>query len=194
VRDPDQGFTRTYTRYYPRVLAYARRRVAPDQALEATDETFLIAWRRRDELPAALLPWLLVTARNVLSQQWRAGQRQDAIAAELTRQAGASAYPGADAFVLERVAVLSALARLTEADREALMLTSWDGLSNRQAAVVLECSTAAFGVRLHRARRRLAAALEEFDDEHEDQRTAPRPTEPRRTERLAQPRIAPDHT
>jgi RNA polymerase sigma-70 factor (ECF subfamily) len=40
------------------------------------------------------------------------------------------------------------------------MLTSWDGLDNGRAAAVLGCSPGTFAVRLHRARKRLAAALD----------------------------------
>jgi RNA polymerase sigma-70 factor (ECF subfamily) len=48
---------------------------------------------------------------------------------------------------------------LGERDREALMLVAWDGLDHRDAATVMGCSTSAFTVRLHRARRRLAGLL-----------------------------------
>ena len=50
-----------------------------------------------------------------------------------------------------------------ERDREALLLVAWDGLSNSDAAKVLGCTTAGFAVRLHRARVRLAQALDEAD-------------------------------
>ena len=39
------------------------------------------------------------------------------------------------------------------------MLVAWEGLAPAEAAVVVDCSPEAFRVRLHRARRRLAAAL-----------------------------------
>jgi RNA polymerase sigma-70 factor (ECF subfamily) len=53
---------------------------------------------------------------------------------------------------------------LSPRDREAVLLLGWDGLSNRQAAKVLGCSVATFAVRLHRARTRLAAALDSDRD------------------------------
>jgi RNA polymerase sigma-70 factor, ECF subfamily len=52
-----------------------------------------------------------------------------------------------------------ALADLPERDREALMLVAWHGLSGARAARAAGCTRAAFGVRLHRARRRLVARL-----------------------------------
>jgi DNA-directed RNA polymerase specialized sigma24 family protein len=59
--------------------------------------------------------------------------------------------------------VLQALASLSATDRDALMLTVWDGLSASDAGRVLGCSTTAFAVRLHRARRRLRDALLRID-------------------------------
>ena len=54
----------------------------------------------------------------------------------------------------------AALGRLSENDREALMLVAWHGLSTARAARAAGCTRTAFGVRLHRARRRLAAQLD----------------------------------
>ena len=44
------------------------------------------------------------------------------------------------------------------------MLVAWDGLEPAAAAAVLGCTKASFGMRLHRARRRFAAALERAGD------------------------------
>lgn len=57
--------------------------------------------------------------------------------------------------VAARMALDDALTQLSEGDREALLLVVWDGLDNRKAAVVMNCSPATFALRLHRARRRL---------------------------------------
>jgi predicted DNA-binding protein (UPF0251 family) len=56
-----------------------------------------------------------------------------------------------------------ALATLSTEDREALMLIAWEGLDHRRAAVVMGCSARAFSMRLHRARRRLTAAMAAVD-------------------------------
>jgi RNA polymerase sigma-70 factor (ECF subfamily) len=54
-----------------------------------------------------------------------------------------------------------ALATLKPIDREALLLTAWEDLSIDRAARAAGCTQATFHVRLHRARKRLAKALEE---------------------------------
>jgi len=56
---------------------------------------------------------------------------------------------------------LTALSRLREPDREALLLVAWDGLDASGAATVLGTSPATFMVRLHRARRRLEKELQD---------------------------------
>lgn len=52
-----------------------------------------------------------------------------------------------------------ALAGLTEAEREVLLLVAWEGLSPRDAAEVLGLTPVAARSRLHRARTRAQAAL-----------------------------------
>lgn len=61
--------------------------------------------------------------------------------------------------VAERAAVVAALERLAEGDREALRLVAWEGLEASRAAHAAGCSPRTFAVRLHRARRRLMKEL-----------------------------------
>jgi RNA polymerase sigma factor (sigma-70 family) len=156
-------FEGLFREHYPLVRAYALRRAAPDAAQDVVADTFLVAWRRLEDVPVDPLPWLYATARRVLANQRRTASRSAALA-ERIAGAGPGASPGDAA---ERVAdaelLRLALARLSERSREALMLVGWDGLSGARAARAAGCSTAAFAVRLHRARARLAdelAALE----------------------------------
>ncbi|GAA1773384.1 hypothetical protein GCM10009734_97960 [Nonomuraea bangladeshensis] len=63
--------------------------------------------------------------------------------------------------VAARQEALAALRSLSEADRELLLLMSWEGLDLRQAAAVVGCSRPTAAMRLHRARRRLRYLLSE---------------------------------
>ena len=63
----------------------------------------------------------------------------------------------------ERDAALRAFTGLSEPDREALRLVAWERLSLADAARVAGVSRPAFAMRVHRARRRLAARLREQD-------------------------------
>lgn len=169
--DPDAvRFTELWELYSRRVFAYACRHVGPEEAQEIVSETFLVAWRRLVDVPGHPLPWLLVVARNTVSNHRRSSYRGALLAEELTRleQTAASAQ-GVDVTVTDRAQALARLARLSSKDREALLLVSWDGLTPAEAAQVSGCSVTAFQVRLHRARRRLQS----------DDPTAARPAAPR---------------
>ncbi len=168
-------FTVLYESCYYRVLAYALRRVSAEEARDVAAEVFLVAWRRLDDVPAAHgLPWLLAVAHKTLSQQRRAAGRRTALQDEIARTQVRSAVEAdeLEAAVVERLSVLNALAHLSEADREALMLTTWDGLSTREAGIATGRSAAAFAVQLHRARRRFASALTAADTNPKTARSA----------------------
>ena len=66
-----------------------------------------------------------------------------------------------------------AIAQLTGSQQEALLLIAWDGLSEREAALALGCSRAAFAARLHRARARVRAAMAPPDGGRERALTQP---------------------
>jgi RNA polymerase sigma-70 factor (ECF subfamily) len=136
------------------------RRCDPETADDVVADVFLVAWRRRAELPQEPLPWLLGTARRVLANHARGQTRrvrlQDRLAAEPTAaQAAMSPAESRQAARLE-----DALASLSESDRELLLLMAWEGLELRQAAAVLGVRPNTLAVRFHRARRRLSDALE----------------------------------
>lgn len=163
--DDHRSFETHFRGYAARVHAFALRRADADTAQDVTAETFLIAWRRRAQMPAEPLPWLYGIARGVLANHRRASHRRLALAVRI-----AAVPTVADGAVGGGHEILEALSRLRERDREALLLTGWEGLSSGEAATVLGCSPATFAVRLHRARRRLARVLAEADAEPEGAR------------------------
>jgi RNA polymerase sigma-70 factor, ECF subfamily len=138
------------------VLAYALRRTSREDAADVVAETFLVAWRRLDDVDErSALPWLYAVARRVLLSQQRATRRQEAIA-----QRVAAGLPEAPEPPPGSPRVLEALAALPEAEREVLLLAAWEELSSSEAARVLGCSATAYRIRLHRARRRLRERLD----------------------------------
>jgi DNA-directed RNA polymerase specialized sigma24 family protein len=146
--------TELFERYADRVYAYAARHVELAAAQDIASETFLLAWRRIDDVPDDALPWLLVVARNTIANSRRAHARRPAqISLDAAISLAGSA--GADEIVLER---------------QHLLLSAWDGLTSKQAAHVLGCSVRAFDVRLHRARNRLH---HEIDDGNTPQHSRP---------------------
>jgi RNA polymerase sigma factor (sigma-70 family) len=155
-----ERFTALWDAYAARVHSYSCRHVDHHTAQEVVSETFLVVWRRIAEVPERPLPWLLVVARNTISNNHRTIRRHDALAEKMGRvERTASSTPGTDVTVTDRAELLEALAALTDTEREALLLTAWDGLTATEAARVTGCSVPTMHVRLFRARRRLHTGL-----------------------------------
>jgi RNA polymerase sigma factor (sigma-70 family) len=140
-----------------RIAAYAIRRTnSVEDAADVVADTFSIAWRRLDEVPAGenALPWLYTTARNVIANQRRGLRRHSALIERLGNQM-TSAMVFDDALDEESLSARRLLLSLPDPDREVLMLSSWEGLDAREIGHVLGCSTVAARLRLHRARARM---------------------------------------
>jgi RNA polymerase sigma-70 factor, ECF subfamily len=141
------------------VLGYALRRAGEDAAREAVAETFTVAWRRIDDVPADPLPWLLGVCRRVLANGRRGEGRRRALRARLEGLPAETAPDPAER-AGEAEALRAAFATLSPEDRDTLALVAWEGLTPARAAAVAGCSARAFSQRLSRARARLARALE----------------------------------
>lgn len=156
-------FRRLYREQGRAILAYALRRVEdPEDAADVVAETFLVAWRRFGEVPidGGSRLWLYAVARRVIANLNRSERRRtrlgERLAESLRTELATRAAPGGEA-----AEVLRAMGGLGDEDRELLLLVSWEGLSPGQAATVLGISSLAARSRLHRARRRLRALLED---------------------------------
>jgi RNA polymerase sigma-70 factor, ECF subfamily len=144
------------------IRRYSRSRLASlDEAEDVTQQTFLVAFRKLDELKDDhALPWLYGIARRTTLSHRRAQERQQRISMKMRLERVA---PVQDAAALPLV--FRALASLRELEQEVLLLHAVDGLSSSEAAAVLDCSPAAYRVRLHRARRKLRSRLTELEPE-----------------------------
>jgi RNA polymerase sigma factor (sigma-70 family) len=156
---PRERFEALFLAHYRAVHRYALRRADPELAEEIANETFMVCWRRLDVVPDPALPWLYAVAGKCLANRRRAARRRDRTVARLSAQPAAGARDPAERFA-ERDAILRAFVTLGERDREALRLVAWEGLSLTDAARAAGVSRAAFAMRVHRARRRLAASLD----------------------------------
>jgi RNA polymerase sigma-70 factor, ECF subfamily len=148
-------FSQMYEDQYDHVHAYAARRVGREAADEIAADTFLVAWRRFDELPSQPLPWLYGVARNVVLQHRTAAARQELMRQGLKSEPNLTPTDGDDSVLWDAWHLLS------DRDREVLALVAWEELSVNDAARVLKCSPTTFSVRLHRARRRLKRRLQQ---------------------------------
>jgi len=154
--DRVERFRELYDATYPRIMAYAHRRVrSREDALDAVSETFLVVWRRLDDIPPdrRTVPWVYGVARRVLANQYRSRDRKAKM--EHRMMDDQSSGPGERSFDV----VHEALDALRVDDREILTLAAWDDLDNSEIAQVVGTSEENVAVRLHRARKRLALEL-----------------------------------
>lgn len=158
----DASFRALYDENYERIVAYVLRRAAnAEDAADAVSETFLTAWRRSDVLPAGVeaTMWLYATARRVLSNQQRSGERRRRLLDRIRQQPA----PGF-ASLTETGVVADAFLRLRSDDQEILGLIAWEGLTHRQLGAVLGCSENAAKLRAARARRRFTSEISKVKD------------------------------
>lgn len=149
-----QEFERFVDEHQLAVWRYALRRAEPADVEDVVAETFAVAWRRWQQAHAGGLPWLYRTAAFVLANRNRGRTRQSrlfALLAALPTDRGEGDLEAVE----QRLAVAELLRQLSASERELVALLYWEGLSVREAAAVLGCTTAAAYVRLHRLRARL---------------------------------------
>ena len=163
--DAESAFRELFEAAYDDLLCFVERRTHLAAADDVVAETFLIAWRRLDDVPDSLdeaRAWLFTVAHNLLRNRQRSDQRQRSLALRILREPGPE---GAEAdSVTARVDLTRAWQRLSPADQEVLTLTAFEDLTGPQAAHVLGISRTAFSLRLLRARRRLRQHLRHQPD------------------------------
>jgi RNA polymerase sigma factor (sigma-70 family) len=157
-------FESLYGEYRLLVLAYCARRTSASDAADVCAETFLVAWRRLDEVPEPprTLPYLYGIAGNVLSNQLRTSRRRHRLAVKL---AGLGVTPPEDPMTVVvqnsvDAQVVAAVRRLKPLDREIVMLAAWEDLPREAIAEMLGLTKSAVDQRIHRSYRRMARMLE----------------------------------
>lgn len=157
-RDPD-WFEALYRSHYREVLHYASRRVSAAEADDVEAEVFTTAWRRRTEVADIGRAWLLRTASNHILHVHRGTGRRARLQNRLANSADAEAGDGFGSDDSTDPALAAAMRDLSPSDQELLRLVAWEQLTPAELAAVMGCSIPTVRVRLHRARRRLAARI-----------------------------------
>ena len=166
------AFAAIYDHYFPRIYAYIRYRVrdgaSADDVTAAVFERVLRNLGKYDPDQAPFAVWLFAIARNAAGDHLRAQQRRRWLPLDLVRE-WASPAPLPDEVVIggeARDALLAALTRLSERERDVLALKFAGQLTNRRIAALTGLSESNVGVILYRAIGRLRAALtpQENDD------------------------------
>ena len=149
-------FRTMYEDHGAAIRAYLSRRVDHDHVDDLAANTFMIAWR---SLPGEIddpLPWLYAVARNEVRSHRRGAARRHRLTEKL------KAFTPRDAAVeppSEPPALGPAFARLTDKEREAMLLVAVEGLDHAEAGRLAGCTPETFTVRVSRARKKLRLAL-----------------------------------
>lgn len=170
TNESERRYLRLFERYHRQVYAFCRRRSDAQTAADGLAETFLVTWRRINEVPDgdAGLGWLYGVARRVLANEFRRTRRSRRLVARLRADKSAS-NPTPEVVVVrqerDRV-MLAALAELRPQDQEVLRLAWWEELPHAEIANIMGCSQNAATHRIHRAARRVAKEYQRLDHGH----------------------------
>ena len=89
---PQERFTDLWHEQAPHVLAFPRRHVGTEAANDVVAETFLVAWRRWNDVTDPPIAWLLVAARKVIQNRARSTRRHRALEERVALLDGVAAY------------------------------------------------------------------------------------------------------
>jgi RNA polymerase sigma factor (sigma-70 family) len=166
--DP-RAFDALVRRFRPRIYALALHLCgSASDADDITQDAFVQAYRHIAEFEGRshFFTWLYrITVNRALNVE-RQRVRRGSLPLDDVRVEAALKYdaPGDPRLALELretyAALLTALDALSPALKSAVVLTSLQGLSYEEAAVVLGTSEGAIAVRIHEARKQLKATLE----------------------------------
>jgi len=151
----------------PRVLRYAIARTGDASLGEDVAQESLAAlvrhWRRNGP-PASAEAFVFAVARRRAVRAVVRRRLWVPIEQIFDNHDGAPTPEGRAVARAEHERVRAALARIPRRDREALLLLSVAELGTAESATTLGLSVSAFKMRVHRARKRLAAELEDGHD------------------------------
>lgn len=163
-----EAFGALYDRHRNRVFRHAYRLCGNHHdAEDIMAASFLELWRRRKHVrivEGSILPWLLVTTTNTARNRARAALRYQRLLNALPRTAE-SADPAGDPYRRYQDQLDQNLARalgtLKAEDLHLVSLIVFEEHTIAAAAAVLNLTPGAAKSRMHRARQRLRAALDE---------------------------------
>jgi RNA polymerase sigma-70 factor (ECF subfamily) len=161
----ERAFADLYRQFSGRTLRYLQGLIGAAAADDVQQEVWLSVYRKVASLanPRGVRTWLYQTTRNraidFLRKQRRqaelikaAGEEAAAVAAHTTGQA----LPAPGSPDLE-----AAMARLSPAHRDVLILRYWEEMSYAEIALVVGCSVGTVRSRIHHAKQNVRTALEE---------------------------------
>ena len=159
-------YTRLVNEHSRSIYRYVMRRLSDRSSCEdVVSETFLIAWRRRDQLPSRdrELAWLYAIAFRVISNQRRSRDRRNRLTVRMALERDGNDIETNDDS-LEIESIMNVVKYLRSDERVLLEHVYWERLTYREIAGILGASENAVGIRINRAKRKLKLLLDENSD------------------------------
>jgi RNA polymerase sigma factor (sigma-70 family) len=166
-RDPEM-FTAVYDRYIHDVYRYVGSRLGAQAADDIAAETFLVAFGQRDRFDpgrGSLRPWLFGIATNLVARHRRKEARR------YTALARIGAEPPPDGHENRVISALTAkrlqpqlaraLTRLSQGERDVILLVALSELSHEEVSEALGISYGTVCSRLSRARKKLRNMIDQ---------------------------------
>lgn len=166
VNDDDSAFNELYNYYFPRVYNYVHYRVADLHVCDdLTSQIFEKLFSRLNYYQsgkATFSTWLFSIAHHTIVDYYRSQARTHVTSVEITAELIHSEQDPSDivAFNETQQHLLTALASLTQRERDIIALKFWSGSSNRDIAALTGITESNTAVILFRAMRRLRVILE----------------------------------
>ncbi|WP_250564384.1 RNA polymerase sigma factor [Sphaerisporangium fuscum] len=172
-RHRPESFAALYDRYFGDIYRYVAARVGPQAADDLASETFLVAFRKREDFDpdrGAVRQWLYGIATNLLAHHRRSETRRLEALARVPMEDPAESEH-ADRVAAQVTAagaqhrLAAELSRLPDGERDVLLLAAYGDLSYEEIAQALDVPLGTVASRLHRVRKRLRAALDDITAE-----------------------------
>ena len=159
--DAHARFTALVHQHQRGLFAHVRVVYPHVDADTVVNETFTAAWQRIDDIAIdAAATWLRATARYIVQNRRRGERRWQALNDKVARLDPIAVVPSPDHDAgIELQMVMEAIASMSTADRELLLMTALDDLSPEDLGEILGVRANAAKARVSRARARLRAAV-----------------------------------
>jgi RNA polymerase sigma factor (sigma-70 family) len=156
-----------YERYSSQIHSYCLHQLGSrEEAEDAVQTTFMNAFRglSRGIVPELESAWLFKIAHNVCLSRRRSSWRRGRVESPNNFEVLQEVVPGREQVADELIRLQDVLEDMPENQRRAILLREWQGLTYREIADELDLSQAAVETLIFRARRALAAGLEQDAD------------------------------
>ena len=171
LREPER-FASIFDRHAPHIQRYLARRLGQQVADDLVADTFLVAFDKRaryDLTRSDARPWLYGIATNLVRQHQREEVREYRLRANIPPDLDHDGHADRVAAQVTAAAMnrllAAALAKLSDGERDVLLLIAWEGLTYEEVATALAIPVGTVRSRLNRARRQVRAALTPTDEE-----------------------------